>query len=58
MSDHKDVSAEPTANLSIGFDGIRLWKVIIFVGSGDDRRRIGLCSCMSCCCMTGGCICC
>ena len=43
-----DTFAEATEDGSIGFDGMRLWKVVTVVRSGDDRWFVvGCCSCVS-----------
>ena len=40
MSDPKDVFSEDTEGGSIGVDGMRVWKLVTVVGSGDDRQFV------------------
>ena len=39
-SDPKDVSAEANEVVFIGTAGMRLWKVVTFVGYADDRLLV------------------
>ena len=50
MRDSKDMPAEDTQDRSTGTEGMRLWKVVTVVQSGNDRQLVvGLCSYVSQC---------